>query len=82
MLWPGQGLFVGESLAQPYRDYSGFLVKNGHYEIRTRAMRADCRYALEYLSFISGSRHTLARFRVTRAQDRVLYAPLPARFAG
>jgi uncharacterized protein (TIGR03790 family) len=77
VLWPGQGLFVGEPLARPYRDRSAFFVKDGRYVITTRALRAKSRYALEYFSFISGSWHTLARFYVTRPQLQALYAPLP-----
>ncbi len=75
--WPGQGLFVGEPLAKPYRDRSAFFINNGRYVITTRALRARSHYALEYFSFISGDWHTLARFVLKRPQLQVLYAPLP-----
>ena len=75
--WPGQGLFVGEPLARPYRDRSAFFVKDGHYVITSRALRVKSRYALEYFSFISGGWHTLISFSITRPQLQALYAPLP-----
>ena len=77
VLWPGQGLFIGEPLAKPYRDRNAFFVKDGHYVIMTRGLRGKSHYALEYFSFISGGWHTLAGFYVDKPKLRALYAPLP-----
>jgi len=80
---PGQGLFVGEPLAQPYRDTpditinGGQYVNGGKYVISTRSLRPNSNYALEYLSASSINWTTLASFKVARAQAQVLYAPLP-----
>lgn len=75
--WPGQGLFVGEPLAQPFRDSPGFTIDAGQYLISSRALRANSRYALEYRTATSSSWTTLASFTLTRAQAQVWRAPLP-----
>ena len=80
---PGQGLFVGEPLAQPFRDApditisGGQYVNGGQYVISTRSLRPNSHYALEYLSASSINWTTLASFKVARPQEQVLYAPLP-----
>ena len=75
--WPGQGLFVGEPLAQPFRDNPGFAVDAGQYLVSTRALRANSTYALQYQSTSAGSWVTLGSFKVTRAQPQSLRAALP-----
>jgi len=75
--WPGQGLFVGEPLAQPYRDNSSFTISGSQYVFNTRTMRANSNYSLQYLSPASVNWQTLASFKVTRAQPNILSAPLP-----
>ena len=75
--WPGQGLFVGEPLAQPYRDTPSFTISGNQYVINTRAMRANSNYSLQYLFPASANWQTLAKFTVTRTQPQILYAPLP-----
>ena len=75
--WPGQGLFVGEPLAQPFRDNPSFTISGSQYVIKTRAMRANSNYSLQYLSPASVNWQTLANYTVTRAQPKILYAPLP-----
>jgi len=76
--WPGQGLFVGEPLAQPFRDSSSFTVSAGQYLISTRSLRANSTYSLQYRSTNSGSWFTLGSFRVTRAQPQSWRVSLPA----
>ena len=75
--WPGQGLFVGEPLAQPFRDSPGFSVDAGQYVISTRALRANSTYSLQYQSSSSGSWVTLGSFRLTRAQPQSWRVSLP-----
>ena len=73
--WPGQGLFVGEPLAQPFRDAPRFAIVNGEYQIQTRQLRPGSRYTLEYLQ---GSSWTaLASFTGVRGQPLDGRAPLP-----
>lgn len=73
--WPGQGLFVGEPLAQPFRDAPSFAIVNGEYQLKTRALRPGSRYTLEYLQ--GGSWTTLATFTGVRGQPLDGRAPLP-----
>lgn len=73
--WPGQGLFVGEPLAQPFRDAPSFAIVNGEYQLKTRALRPGSRYTLDYLQ--GGSWTTLATFTGVRGQPLDGRAPLP-----
>ena len=75
--WPGQGLFVGEPLAQPFRDSPSFSVSAGQYVISTRSLRANSTYSLQYRSTNSGSWFTLGSFRLTRAQPQSWRVSLP-----
>ena len=75
---PGQGLFVGEPLAQPFRDTPGFTISGGQYVISTRAMRPNSSYTLAYRTAASNTWTTLKTFpALARAQPQVLTAPLP-----
>jgi uncharacterized protein (TIGR03790 family) len=74
--WPGQGLFVGEPLAKPFRDSPQFAVFGNQYLISTRAMRANASYALEYRTGASATWVRLASFSIARAQSQTLNAPL------
>lgn len=75
---PGQGLFIGEPLAQPFRDSPSFTISGGQYVISTRALRSNSSYTLAYRTAASSTWTTLASFTTTqRAQPKVLYAPLP-----
>lgn len=74
--WPGQGLFVGEPLAKPFRDTPQFAVFGNQYLISTRALRPNANYALEYRTDASATWVRLASFSVTRAQAQTLTAPL------
>ena len=73
--WPGQGLFVGEPLAQPFRDSPSFAIVNGEYQIKTRSLRPGGRYSLEYLQGVNWA--TLATFTGVRGQPLDARAPLP-----
>ena len=75
--WPGQGLFVGEPLAQPFRDSPGFSVDAGQYLISTRSLRANSTYTLQYQITGAGSWVTLGSFTLTRAQPQSWRAALP-----
>jgi uncharacterized protein (TIGR03790 family) len=74
--WPGQGLFVGEPLAKPFRDTPQFAVFGNQYLISTRAMRPNASYALEYRTGASATWVRLANFSVARARAQTLNAPL------
>jgi uncharacterized protein (TIGR03790 family) len=75
--WPGQGLFIGEPLAQPFRDAPSFAIVAGEYQIKTRALRPGSRYALQYRLSGSSTWTTLASFTGTRGQVLDGRAPLP-----
>lgn len=73
--WPGQGLFVGEPLAQPFRDSPSFAIVAGEYQIKTRALRPGSRYSLQYLQGSTWT--TLASFTGVRGQPLDGRSPLP-----
>ncbi len=75
--WPGQGLFIGEPLAQPFRDAPSFAIVGGEYQIRTRSLRPGSRYALQYRLGGDSAWTTLASFTGTRGQALDGRAPLP-----
>jgi len=75
--WPGQGLFVGEPLAQPFRDTPSFAIVAGVYQIKTRSLRAGSRYSLEYRIGAAGAWTSLAEFTGVRGQALDGRAPLP-----
>ena len=68
--WPGQGLFIGEPLVQPFRDSPGFAVDVGQYLINTRSLLANSTYVLQYQNTSAGSWLALGCFKLTRAQPR------------
>ncbi len=74
--WPGQGLFIGEPLAQPFRDAPSLAIVGGEYQIKTRALRPGGRYALQY-RLSGGTWATLADFTGQRGQVLDGRAPLP-----
>ncbi len=73
--WPGQGLFVGEPLAQPFRDSPSFAIVAGEYQLKTRSLRPGSRYSLQYLQGSTWT--TLASFTGARGQPLDGRAPLP-----
>lgn len=75
--WPGQGLFVGEPLAQPFRDAPSFAIVAGEYQIRTRSLRPGSRYSLQYRLSGGSNWTTLASFTGVRGQVLDGRAPLP-----
>lgn len=75
--WPGQGLFVGEPLAQPFRDTPSFAIVAGEYQIKTRSLRPGSRYSLEYRTGTSSTWTSLAEFTGVRGQVLDARAPLP-----
>lgn len=75
--WPGQGLFIGEPLAQPFRDAPSFAIVAGEYQIKTRNLRPGARYSLEYRTLAAGAWTSLAEFTGVRGQPLDARAPLP-----
>jgi len=75
--WPGQGLFVGEPLAQPFRDSPSFAIVAGQYQIKTRSLRPGGRYALQYRTASSSTWVSLADFTGVRGQALDGRSPLP-----
>ncbi|WP_077032965.1 TIGR03790 family protein [Pelomonas sp. KK5] len=75
---PGQGLFVGEPLAQPWRDAPTLTISGNNYLISSRALRPGSRYTLDYRTTTTGNWTTLASFNTaSRAQLQSLTAPRP-----
>jgi uncharacterized protein (TIGR03790 family) len=75
---PGQGLFIGEPLAQPFRDAPSFAISGSNYLINTRSLRPGSRYALEYRTSSTAGWTTLASFIVNaRARAQPLQSPRP-----
>lgn len=75
--WPGEGLFVGEPLAQPYRDSPSFAIVGSEYQIKTRSLRPGSRYSLDYRVGAAGGWTSLAEFTGVRGQILDARAPLP-----
>lgn len=75
--WPGQGLFVGEPLAQPFRDSPSFTIVNGQYQIKTRNLRPGGHYLLQYRLAGSTNWTLLASFTGVRGQVLDGRSPLP-----
>lgn len=75
--WPGQGLFVGEPLAQPFADKPSFTLVGNQYQIVTRALRPNSSYALEYRVGSSGTWTSLATFATGAVPAQTLSSPLP-----
>ena len=74
----GQGLFIGEPLAQPFRDSPSFTISGNNYLISTRALRPGSHYELDYRTSSSGNWISLASFTTAaRAQQQNLTAPRP-----
>lgn len=75
--WPGEGLFIGEPLAQPFRDSPTLKVDAGQYLVSSRAPRANASYSLQYRTAASSTWVSLGTFKVTRAQPQSWRVPLP-----
>lgn len=75
--WPGQGLFIGEPLAQPFRDSPSLKVDAGQYLVSSRTLRANASYSLQYRAASSSTWVSLGTFKVTRAQPQSWRVPLP-----
>lgn len=75
--WPGEGLFVGEPLSQPFRNAPNFAIVNGAYAISTRSLRPGGHYSLQYRIAPSTIWITLKTFVGMRVQASTLSAPLP-----
>ncbi|HEY9109712.1 MAG TPA: TIGR03790 family protein [Roseateles sp.] len=73
--WPGQGLMIGEPLAQPFRDTPSFAIVAGEYQIKTRSLRPGSRYTLQYR--VGTTWTTLASFTGVRGQPLDGRSPLP-----
>lgn len=72
--WPGQGLFVGEPLAQPFRNSPSFSIQGASYVISTRGLRSGSHCALEYR--VAPSKATQLRWVGPCAADATLQCTL------
>ena len=76
--WPGQGLFIGEPLAQPFRDAPSFTMDTSDYIISTRALRTNAHYELDYQTSSAGAWISLGSFTTaSKAQVQTLRVPRP-----
>ncbi|HEY1090490.1 MAG TPA: TIGR03790 family protein [Burkholderiaceae bacterium] len=74
--WPGQGLFVGEPLAQPFRDAPSLAIVGNQYQVKSRALRVGANYSLQYRVSNSSNWVTLGSFTGTRGAAQTQTAPL------
>lgn len=72
---PGQGLFIGEPLARPFPNQPQLTIESNQYRLRSKALRADTRYALEYRNS-SGTWVELGNVRGVRGQAVDVRFPL------
>lgn len=72
---PGQGLFIGEPLARPFPKQQALSIESNQYRLRSGALRADTRYALEYRSS-AGTWVELGNVRGVRGQAVDVRFPL------
>lgn len=75
--WPGQGLFVGEPLAQPFRDLPSSTVQGNEFVMTTRALARNSRYAVDYRASPSSPWQLLSEFEVDVPKTRSVHVPLP-----
>ncbi|MFG6448514.1 TIGR03790 family protein [Roseateles sp. BYS180W] len=73
---PGQGLFIGDPLARPWPDNPSLEVVGNNYQLNTRRLRPNARYALEFRS-ASGDWKELATIQPTSAAPKTWTLPLP-----
>ena len=80
--WPGQGLFVGEPLARPWNQAPTASIEANQLVLRTRSLRRDASYRVDYRPYGVSAWQTLATLRAGQPRPIVWQVPLPDDSAG
>ena len=80
--WPGQGLFVGEPLARPWSQAPTAAIEAGELVVRTRSMRRNSSYRVDYRAANASSWTTLASLTAGQPRPVTWRVALPADGAG
>ncbi len=80
--WPGQGLFVGEPLARPWPDAPSAVIDGSELVVRTRSLRRQASYRVDYRASETAAWRTLASFVAPTPQPVSWRIPLPSVTAG
>ena len=80
--WPGQGLFVGEPLARPWSQAPTAAIEAGDLVVRTRSMRRNGSYRVDYRAAGASAWTTLASLTAGQPRPVTWRVPLPDNSAG
>ena len=80
--WPGQGLFLGEPLARPWPDAASAVIEGGELLVRTRSLRRNGAYRVDYRAAANDPWRVLAAFTAGQPQPLSLRLPLPTGAGG
>ena len=80
--WPGQGLFVGEPLARPWSQAPSAAIEAGDLVVRTRSMRRNSLYRVDYRAAGASNWTTLASLTAGQPRPVTWRVPLPSDGAG
>ena len=80
--WPGQGLFVGDPLARPWAHTPVASIEGDALVVRTRSLRRNGNYRLEYRAYGSASWALLGSMAAGQPQPVTWRIALPADGAG
>ena len=80
--WPGQGLFVGEPLARPWAAVPSATVEGHELVIRSRGLRRNGAYRVEWLDAGGTAWRTLASTTAGQPRPVTWRVPLPVVTAG
>jgi len=75
--WPGQGLFVGEPLARPWAAVPSATVEGNELVIRSRGLRRNGAYRVEWLDAGGSTWRTLASATAGQPRPVTWRVPLP-----
>ena len=75
--WPGQGLFVGEPLARPWAGVPSATVEGNELVIRSRGLRRNGAYRVEWLDAGGSAWRTLASATAGQPRPTAWRVPLP-----
>ena len=75
--WPGQGLFVGEPLARPWAAVPSAVVEGHELVIRSRGLRRNGTYRVEWLDAGGSAWRTLASTTAGQPRPVTWRVPLP-----
>jgi hypothetical protein len=79
---PGQGLFVGEPLARPWPDAASATIEGGELVIRTRSLRRNASYRVDWLDGNGLLWQSLATLTAGQPRPITWRVPLPADTSG